>query len=193
MSTELSDSVIIKLVLNGNQQAYALLVNRYQQYVFTLVLRMVKSREEAEEVAQDVFIKAYRALASFNGESKFSTWLYTITHNTSLSFLRKKKVVIHSLDNETVMLEADSKDSGMEANLVEQKSKNQMLDKAISLLSADDAHLISLFYKAEQSLDEIGQILGIESNAVKVRLFRARTRLREKLETNFKQELMDIR
>lgn len=193
MSTELSDSVIIKLVLNGNQQAYALLVNRYQQYVFTLVLRMVKSREEAEEVAQDVFIKAYRALASFNGESKFSTWLYTITHNTSLSFLRKKKVIIHSLDNETVMLEADSKDSGMEANLVEQKSKNQMLDKAISLLSADDAHLISLFYKAEQSLDEIGQILGIESNAVKVRLFRARTRLREKLETNFKQELMDIR
>lgn len=193
MSTELSDSVIIKLVLNGNQQAYALLVNRYQQYVFTLVLRMVKSREEAEEVAQDVFIKAYRALASFNGESKFSTWLYTITHNTSLSFLRKKKVVIHSLDNETVMLEADSKDSGMEANLVEQKSKNQMLDKAIALLSADDAHLISLFYKAEQSLDEIGQILGIESNAVKVRLFRARTRLREKLETNFKQELMDIR
>ncbi|MFD2920582.1 RNA polymerase sigma factor [Terrimonas rubra] len=193
MSTELSDSVIIKLVLNGNQQAYALLVNRYQQYVFTLVLRMVKSREEAEEVAQDVFIKAYRALASFNGESKFSTWLYTITHNTSLSFLRKKKVVIHSLDNETVMLEADSKDSGMEANLVEQKSKNQMLDKAIALLSTDDAHLISLFYKAEQSLDEIGQILGIESNAVKVRLFRARTRLREKLETNFKQELMDIR
>ncbi len=193
MSTELSDSVIIKLVLNGNQQAYALLVNRYQQYVFTLVLRMVKSREEAEEVAQDVFIKAYRALASFNGESKFSTWLYTITHNTSLSFLRKKKVVIHSLDNETVMLEADSKDSGMEANLVEQKSKSQMLDKAIALLSADDAHLISLFYKAEQSLDEIGQILGIESNAVKVRLFRARTRLREKLETNFKQELTDIR
>lgn len=193
MSTELSDSVIIKLVLNGNQQAYALLVNRYQQYVFTLVLRMVKSREEAEEVAQDVFIKAYRALASFNGESKFSTWLYTITHNTSLSFLRKKKVVIHSLDNETVMLEADSKDSGMQANLVEQKSKSQMLDKAIALLSTDDAHLITLFYKAEQSLDEIGQILGIESNAVKVRLFRARTRLREKLETNFKQELMDIR
>jgi RNA polymerase sigma factor (sigma-70 family) len=193
MSTELSDSVIIKLVLNGNQQAYALLVNRYQQYVFTLVLRMVKSREEAEEVAQDVFIKAFRALASFNGESKFSTWLYTITHNTTLSFLRKKKVVIHSLDNESVMLEADSKDSGMQANLVEQKSKSQMLDKAIALLSTDDAHLITLFYKAEQSLDEIGQILGIESNAVKVRLFRARTRLREKLETNFKQELMDIR
>jgi RNA polymerase sigma factor (sigma-70 family) len=193
MSTELSDNVIINLVLNGNQQAYALLVNRYQQYVFTLVLRIVKTREEAEEVAQDVFVKAFRALADFNGQSKFSTWLYTITHNTSLSFLRKKKIQFHSLDNEQVMLEADSKDSGMEANLVEQKSKNQMLDKAIALLPADDAQLITLFYKAEQSLDEIGHILGVASNTIKVRLFRARTRLKEKLETNFKQELMDIR
>ncbi len=193
MSTELSDTLIINLVLNGNQQAYALLVNRYQQFVFTLVLRMVNNREEAEEVAQDVFMKAFRGLASFNGSSKFSTWLYTIANNTTLSFLRKKKVVIQSLDTNSVMLEADSKDSDMQANLVEQKSKNQMLDKAIRLLSADDAQIITLFYKAEQTLEEIGQILGIESNAVKVRLFRARTRLKDKLETNFKQELMDIR
>lgn len=193
MSTELSDSVIINLVLNGNQQAYALLVNRYQQYVFTLVLRIVTNREEAEEVAQDVFIKAFRALADFNGQSKFSTWLYTIAHNTSLSFLRKKKINIQSLEQESVMMEADSKDSGFTANLVEQKSKSQMLDKAIALLSADDALVLTLFYKAEQSLEEIGRVIGIESNAVKVRLFRARTRLKDKLENNFKQELMDIR
>lgn len=193
MSTELSDSVIITLVLNGNQQAYAMLVNRYQQFVFTLVLRMVPSREEAEEIAQDVFVKAYKSLAGFNGTSKFSTWLYTIANNTALSFLRKKKVPLQSLDNEQTMFEADSKDSGMQANLIEQKSKSQMLTNAIGLLSADDARIITLFYKAEQSLDEIGQILGIENNAVKVRLFRARNRLKEKLETNFKQELMDIR
>lgn len=193
MSTELSDTLIINLVLNGNQQAYALLVNRYQQFVFTLVLRMVNSREEAEEIAQDVFLKAFKGLASFNGNSKFSTWLYTITNNTTLSFLRKKKVSIQSLDTDSVMLEADSKDSGVQANLVEQKSKSQLLDRAIGLLSADDAQMITLFYKAEQSLEEIGQIVGIETNAVKVRLFRARNRLKEKLETNFKQELMDIR
>lgn len=193
MSTELSDTLIINLVLNGNQQAYALLVNRYQQFVFTLVLRMVNSREEAEEIAQDVFLKAFKGLASFNGNSKFGTWLYTITNNTTLSFLRKKKVSIQSLDTDSVMLEADSKDSGVQANLVEQKSKSQLLDRAIGLLSADDAQMITLFYKAEQSLEEIGQIVGIETNAVKVRLFRARNRLKEKLETNFKQELMDIR
>src|SRR5678809_257326 len=83
MSTGLGDNEIISRVLKGEQNAYAELVNRYKAYVFTLTLRMIKSREDAEEVAQDVFIKAYRSLADFRGESKFSTWLYTIANTTS--------------------------------------------------------------------------------------------------------------
>src|SRR5678810_441789 len=83
MSTGLGDNEIIIRVLRGEQNAYAELVNRFQAYVFTLVLRMIKSRKDAEEVAQDVFIKAYRSLADFRGESKFSTWLYTIANTTS--------------------------------------------------------------------------------------------------------------
>src|SRR4030095_12874686 len=127
MSTGLSDSEIISKVLSGDQQAYAGLVNRYQNYVFTLALRFTKNREDAEEVSQDVFIKAYRALADFKGASKFSTWLYTIVNNTGITFLRKKKIVTHSLDNEQVFEAADSKDSGMHANQVEQKSKIAMV------------------------------------------------------------------
>ncbi|HJS55905.1 MAG TPA: sigma-70 family RNA polymerase sigma factor, partial [Chitinophagaceae bacterium] len=92
MSTGLGDNEIISRVLQGEQNAYAELVNRYQNYVFTLILRMIKSREDAEEVAQDVFVKAYRSLADFRGESKFSTWLYTITNTTCITFLRKKKL-----------------------------------------------------------------------------------------------------
>ena len=80
MSTGLNDNEIISKVLDGDQQAYAVLVNRYQNYVFTLTLRIMKTREDAEEVAQDVFIKAYRSLADFRGASKFSTWLYTIVN-----------------------------------------------------------------------------------------------------------------
>src|SRR6187399_2591442 len=102
MSTGLGDNEIISRVLKGEQNAYAELVNRYQAYVFTLTLRMIKSREDAEEVAQDVFIKAYKYLADFKGASKFTTWLYTIVNNTCISFLRKKKLDIHSLDNEKV-------------------------------------------------------------------------------------------
>ena len=192
MSTGLNDNEIISKVLNGDHQAYAGLVNRYQNYVFTLTLRMVKNREDAEEVAQDVFIKAYKYLADFRGASKFTTWLYTIVNNTCISFLRKKKLDIHSLDNEKVFEAADSVDSGMRANMVEQKSKMVMVNDAIGLLSPDDAQIITLFYKAEQSLEETAQVLGIETNAAKVRLHRARTRLKEKMETYFAQEVKDL-
>jgi RNA polymerase sigma factor (sigma-70 family) len=192
MSTGLNDNEIISQVLNGDQQAYAGLVNRYQNYVFTLALRMVKSREDAEEVAQDAFIKAYKYLADFRGNSKFSTWLYTIVNNTGITFLRKKKLEIHSLDNEKVFEMADNRDSGFSANLVEQKSKVAMVNNAIIMLNPDDAEIITLFYKAEQSLEEIAVILGLESNTAKVRLHRARTRLKEKMETHFAEEVKDL-
>jgi RNA polymerase sigma-70 factor (ECF subfamily) len=192
MSTGLGDNEIISKVLKGEQNAYAELVNRYQAYVFTLVLRMIKSREDAEEVAQDVFVKAYRSLADFRGESKFSTWLYTIANTTSITFLRKKKLDVHSLDNEKVFEVADSKDSGLRANLVEQKSRINMVNEAIAMLSPDDAEIITLFYKAEQNLEEISRILRLETNTVKVRLHRARTRLKEKMEKNFSEEVKNI-
>ena len=192
MSTGLNDNELISKVLSGDHQAYAGLVNRYQNYVFTLTLRMVKNREDAEEVAQDVFIKAYKYLADFRGASKFSTWLYTIVNNTCISFLRKKKLEIHSLDNEKVFEVADSMDSGFRANLVEQKSRQSMVHNAIGLLGPDDAEIITLFYKSEQSLEEIAQILGLEVNTAKVRLHRARTKLKEKMETHFAHEVKDL-
>lgn len=192
MSTGLNDNEIISKVLNGESQAYALLVDRYQNYVFTLALRMIKTREDAEEVAQDVFIKAYKYLADFRGASKFSTWLYTIVNNTCITFLRKKKLQVHSLDNETVFARADNIDSGARADTVEQKSRKQMVNEAIALLNPDDAQIITLFYKAEQSLEETAQVLGIEVNAAKVRLHRARARLKEKMETAFAHEIKDL-
>ncbi len=192
MSTGLNDNELISKVLMGEQQAYATLVNRYQNYVFTLALRFTRNREDAEEVSQDIFIKAYKALADFRGASKFSTWLYTIVNTTCISFLRKKKLELHSLDNEKVFEVADSQDSGMHANQVEQKSRVTMVNNAIRMLSADDAEVITLFYKGEQTLEEIAQILGIEPNTAKVRLHRARARLKEKMELHFAQEVKDL-
>ncbi len=192
MSTGLNDNEIIRLVLSGDHQAYAELVNRHKDYVFTLVLRIVRSREDAEEVAQDVFIKAYKYLADFKGNSKFTTWLYTIVNNTSISFLRKKRPEILSMDDERVFEVADNQESGMKADQVEQKSKINMVNRAIKLLAPDDAEIITLFYKGEQSLDEIATILGVEQNTAKVRLHRARTRLKEKMETYFAEEVRDL-
>ena len=192
MSTGLNDNEIISRVLSGDHQAYTGLVSRYQSYVFTLTLRMVKSREDAEEVAQDVFIKAYKYLAEFRGASKFTTWLYTIVNNTCISFIRKKKLEIHSLDNEKVFEIADNQDSGMRANTIEQKSKIGMVNNAISLLNPDDSYIITLFYKAEQSLEETARILGVEVNTAKVMLHRARTRLKEKMETYYEEEVRNL-
>jgi RNA polymerase sigma factor (sigma-70 family) len=192
MSTGLNDNEIISKVLNGDPQAFAGLVDRYQNYVFTLTLRMVKSREDAEEVAQDIFVKAFRSLANFRGESKFSTWLYTIVNTTCITFLRKKKIEVHSLDNERVFEAADTIDSGLRANQVEQKSRVTMVNNAINLLNPDDAQVITLFYKSEQSLEEIAAVLGIEMNTAKVRLHRARTRLKEKMTKHFSEEVRDI-
>ena len=179
-------------MLRGEQSLYADLVKRYQNFVFTITLRYTTSREDAEEIAQDVFVKAYRSLADFRGESRFSTWLYTIVTTTCITFLRKKKLDTHSLDNEKVFEVADSVDSGFRANQVEQKSRIQMVNEAIRLLSPDDAKLITLFYKGEQSLDEIGKIMGLEPNNVKVKLHRARQRLKEKMEKHFAAEVKDI-
>ncbi|MBS1920710.1 MAG: RNA polymerase sigma factor [Bacteroidetes bacterium] len=192
MSTGLSDNEIIGKVLRGDQQAYAGLVERYQNYVFTLAMRFTKNREDAEEASQDIFIKAYRSLADFRGASKFSTWLYTIVNTTCITFLRKRKLETYSLDHEKIFEMADSKDSGFRANLVEQKSRTNMVNEAITLLGHDDAEIITLFYKAEQSLEEIGKILGLDPKTAKVRLHRARQRLKEKMETYFAEEVKDL-
>lgn len=192
MSTGPSDSEIISLVLKGDHNAYALLVERYKSYVFTLTLRFIKSREDAEEVSQDIFIKAYRSLADFKGAAKFSTWLYTIVNTTCITFLRKKRLDIRSLDDERTFEVADNQDSGFRANQVEQKSRQNMVNQAISMLNADDAEIITLFYKNEQSLEEISQILGLEVNTAKVRLHRARGRLKEKMEKYFTEEVRDL-
>jgi RNA polymerase sigma factor (sigma-70 family) len=186
------DEEIISRILKGEQSAFRILVEKYQNYVFTLVLRFTDNREDAEEIAQDVFVKAYRSLADFRGDSKFSTWLFTITRTTCLSFLRRKKLDTQSLDNERIGLQMENRESGFNANLVEQKSRHTMLSQAISMLNVDDAQVLNLFYKAEQTLEEIGKIMRLDPNTVKVKLHRARQRLKEKMEKYFAHEVREI-
>jgi RNA polymerase sigma factor (sigma-70 family) len=188
-----ADNEIITRILNGERQLYAELVNRHQNFVFTIALKYTPVRENAEEIAQDVFVKAYKALADFRGDSKFTTWLYSITNSTSITFLRKKKLDIRSLDNDHVFEVADNQHSSLGANAIEQKSKVAMVANAIRLLSPDDGKIITLFYKGEQSLEEIGKILDMEPNTVKVKLHRARQRLKEKMEKYFTQDVKDLK
>lgn len=177
------DNDIIDLVLKGQQKSYAILIKRYQHYVFTLALRYTSLNEDAEELTQDVFIKAYKSLNNFNRTSKFSTWLYTITKNTCLSYLRKKNLSTETIEN--LSLPDSTK------NHLEQKSEKEQLKNAINMLPQDDGIIISLFYIQEQSIQEIAQILSIESTNVKVKLHRARKKLKTIIESHFKEELLN--
>lgn len=192
MQSKLSDIELIEQTLAGNQFAYADLVRRHQRFVFTLALRFSKNREDAEEIAQDCFIKAYRSLQAFQKQSKFSTWLYTIVYTTAMTFLRKKRVDTDSIDDENTYIQLENHSSELKNNMAESKSRSYYLQQAITQLLPDDAAIITLFYMGEQSLEEIGQTLNIEANTVKVKLFRARQRLKEKLEKNLKDEVKEL-
>ena len=189
---ELTDKEIIKRVLAGEQAGFAQLVHRYQSYVFTLVLRFTDNREDAEEISQDVFVKAYRSLADFRGDAKFSTWLYTIVRTSCITFLRKKRLETTSLDNERTSMQVESRQSGFTANAIEQKSKHAMVNAAIRMLSPDDSQILTLFYKGEQSLEEIGRVMRLDPNTIKVKLHRARNRLKEKMEKHFSYAVREL-
>jgi len=190
MDAETGEKEIIHRVLQGDQQVFAELVKRYQYFVFTIAVRYTNNRQDAEEIAQDVFVKAYRSLADFRQIAKFSTWLYTITTNTCSSFLRKRKLETHSLADEKIPEPADSHEEEEQISI--QRSKAALMNKAIGLLHPDDATVLTLFYKGDQSLDEIGRIMGITPNNAKVKLHRARQRLKDKMEQHFAIEMKEL-
>jgi RNA polymerase sigma factor (sigma-70 family) len=190
MQEHLSDKELIAQVLGGAQHAYATLVARYQNYIFTLVLRQVAVREEAEEVAQDVFVKAYRHLADFRGDSKFSTWLYQIVYTTCVSHHRKRKENLVAVEEDHMISIADRNGTADDtAHLHDKRIEKAMLTTAINQLPEQDGQVITLFYQHEQTIEEISTILGLTAANVKVKLFRSRQKLRTLLTGKYITEL----
>ncbi|WP_316849848.1 RNA polymerase sigma factor [Pedobacter agri] len=192
MEQKFTDLMLIQNVLNGDSAQYALLVKRHQRFVFTLALRFAKNREDAEEIAQDCFIKAYKALGTFKQTAKFSTWLYTITYTTSMTFLRRKRLETSSINDEEIFLQLENHTSSFNANGYERQDSHKYLNQAIQMLMPDDATIITLFYQGEQSLEEIGEMLNVEPNTIKVKLHRARHRLKEKLQYLLQDEVKEL-
>ncbi len=185
MAAILSDESLIQQAIAGRQSAYAMLVKRYEQYVFTLALRFVKNREDAHEVAQDCFLRAFRYLPDFRGEAKFTTWLYKIVYSTSLNHLRKVNPDLVSLDDDSRPLRLPHDTTPDAAHTLERDDRNAALQRAISLLSPDDAGIITLFYLYEHSLDEICQMMDLSMTNAKTKLCRARQRLKIILDEKF--------
>lgn len=180
-----NDNKLIAAINNGDTKAYRQLVDRYKDLVFTLALRMLKHREEAEEVAQDAFIKVYKSLAKFKGDSKFSTWIYKVTYNTCLDRIKKNKKHYNDV---TIDAYTENKletvDNALEGLI--KTEKTQLIKHCINKLPNESAYLLTLFYFEELSLEEISEIVDISANTIKVKLYRAR----KKLAVIFEQSLI---
>ncbi|MEJ7644365.1 MAG: sigma-70 family RNA polymerase sigma factor [Chryseolinea sp.] len=178
------DFELIGRILAGNQALYAELVDKYKRYAYTITMRILQNRPEAEEAAQDTFIKAYHHLGSFNRTAKFSTWLYRIAFNTAISYKRKPRQQFQSI--ESTVIEYSHEGEGR----LEKIDKKKYLNLAMSKLNDADRTALSLFYLQEFSLEEISAITGLPSNTVKVRIHRARLRLADELKVMLKSEAL---
>ena len=184
---EISDRELIDRALSGNRNAYAAILNRYKGMVFSLAFKILQNRESAEEIAQDSFLKAFRALPNFKFESKFSSWLYRIVYTTCMTHLRKKSILTEEL-NETHSEIPESQGENFDLQL-DRKIKKAWIEKALSQIPQEDSHILYLYYFLDLSLKEMGLILDTPEENLKVRLFRARKRLKQQLEP-FQQNLV---
>ncbi len=185
-----NDKLIIERIQKGETQAYALLVDKYKNAVFTLAYRTINNNAEAEEIAQDCFLKAFQKLDKFRGDSKFSTWLYRIVYNTSISHVRKKKHDTLSLNDETYNNLDKEDDSYREFNEEELLERKELIHKAIASLPKEDAFLITLFHLEDVPVKEISEITTMSESNVKVKLFRARKKLHSLLMKNYENLLI---
>ena len=183
------DQYYINLILEGDSNAFKVIVDRYKDLVYTLTLRMIKNREEAEEVAQDTFIKVYKSLKKFKGESKFSTWIYKIAYHSSLDRIKKnKKFQRNFAITEFTEFEVKTIDNALDR--LEEDERKKALQDCIDLLPNDDGFLLTLFYYEELSLEEIAKIVGLTPNNVKVKLFRSRKKLATIVKHHVEPELI---
>ena len=176
----LEDNHYIDRVLNGDVSAYAMLVSKHKNLVFSIALKILNNREDAEEVAQDCFLKVFQALKTFERKSKFSTWLYRIVYNAAISKTRKKRLELVPMDDYVIHnYSEDEVSGGIEE--IDPEEQKEMIDRAMKQLTDDENLLITLFYKGENSIEDISNITGLSMSNVKVRLHRIRKKLHGEL------------
>ena len=188
--TDKNDQLYITKVINGDTNAFSYLVDNYKNMVFSLAFKMTKNREEAEEISQDTFIKAFKNLSKFNGDSKFSTWLYRIAYHASLDNIKKNKVNNTNFDiNEITLNQIKSVDNILEG--IERKERAQIMDNCLNKLSDDERSVIWMFYYDELSLKEIIEITDWSEANLKVKLHRARKKLLAIVEQYVEPEMIE--
>ncbi len=169
-----SDAELIKKTLEGEWRNYAVLVRKYESKIYSYVYFMVKNREDAEEITQDTFTKAYRALHSYRAEAKFSTWLLRIAHFECLTLFRRKVPTRVSIEN---LLQTEGNSENDPSRNLYLADRNSVLATALSKLKPDERSVITMFYYNELSIQETTKATNLSESNVKILLHRSRKKL----------------
>jgi len=183
------DLKYIDSILAGDTDAFTALVNKYKDMVFTIIVKIVGNEADAEELSQDVFLKVYHSLGSFKRESRFSTWIYRIAYNASITKTRKKKLETQALNHEVV--ESYTQDDIQENiyTLTPQQQKS-FIDKVLTSLPENDYVMITLYHKEDCSVKDISEITGLSESNVKVKLHRIRKRMQKEMNQLMNEHLI---
>ncbi len=175
-----NDALLVKRCLGGDTPAFEELLDSCKNQVFSLIIRMTGNPQDAEDLAQETFIKAFRKLDTYDPSYPFLTWLFRIAHNTCVDFLRARKPQALSIDDEDAPLEIEDKSDSVE-EAVGLKLQQEQAEKLLASLPPLYREALLLQYRENLSGREMAQALGIPEGTVKIRLFRAKALMREKL------------
>ena len=187
--TSQDEFIIIKKVTEGDVSAFSVLVDNYKDAAIALAFNIVLNREDAEDIVQEAFIKAYSSLRSFKGHSRFSTWFYRIVLNTSLNKRKLKRPDTIAIEDGDDDLEANAFNALSRFNNKEQK---KAIQSALKVLNESERICITMYYLTELSIEEIAELTGFTSSNIKVLLHRSRKLLYQELQRLLKNEMKDL-
>jgi RNA polymerase sigma-70 factor (ECF subfamily) len=182
------DIYYIEKVIEGQTQYFSYIVEKYKDIVFSIAFKVLRNREDAEEMAQESFIKAYKSLDTFKGKAKFSTWLYRIAYNSCISEVRKRKIHFASTDD----IEVKDEDSEINLDGIPEENRAKYLKQALEKLPEDEYTLVLLYYFEDQTIEEISKVTKLSESNAKVKLFRARKKLYTILNDMLKEEIYTL-
>ena len=172
----MKERVYVEKLLSGNTSEFAYFVNQYQGMAINIAYRICENMQDAEDVVQESFVKAYKNLHTFRLESKFSTWFYRIVFNTAVTFTKAKMWVIDDeLETATIDLSSDLDTR----HQIEMNETSEIVSHVLSKMPKGYGLVLSLFYLEDNSIKEIAEITGLNNSNVKVMLFRARGLFKE--------------
>ena len=182
-----TDIFIIEEVIKGETHKYAVLVQKYSEKIYALAKSMLKNKEDAEEITQNVFLKAFHALGSFRGDARFSSFLYRICYNECVNCLKSRKIMVDL--GEFNLEEAEINQGFYELKRTDQK---KFLEQALSMIHPEYSLVLTLFYLEEQSVKEIVEMTGLSLSAAKVKLHNARNAMATAMNSILKNEIKNL-